>query len=64
MQEDEKQKFQSDAQLTALKVHAAWMKVENFLTFPFRWLLDQFNHTDAYGMPDAPVSRPSLKVVK
>lgn len=55
---DEQQKFQSQAKLTALKVHAAYMKFENVITFPFRWLASQFDSTEAFH------EKPTLRVVK
>ena len=54
----EQQKFQSQAQLTALKIHAVWEKVEAFFSFPFRWLAEQCSQTEAFR------ERPALKVVK
>ena len=33
---DEKQKFQSDFQLTLLKAHAVWTRVEDFFLAPLR----------------------------
>jgi hypothetical protein len=57
---NEEQKFQSKAQLTALKVHAVYMKVENVITFPFRWLASQVSQTEVF------VEKPArkLRVVK
>ena len=45
---NDKQTFQSDAQLLALKVHAAWEKFENVVLFPFRWLARQVDQTHVF----------------
>lgn len=45
---NEEQKFQSKGKLFALKVHAVYMKVENVITFPFRWLASQVSQTDVF----------------
>lgn len=55
----EQQKFQTPTQLFALKAHAVYMKVENFLTFPFRWAAAQFGQTDTFRQ-----SEPALKRIK
>ena len=58
---EEKQKFQSEGKLFALKVHAVWEKFENVVLFPFRWISNKLGATDAFIEAE---SRPSLKVVK
>lgn len=55
----DEQKFQSKAQLTALKVHAAWEKFENVVLFPFRWLGRQIDQTHTFQERGA-----QLKLVK
>lgn len=57
----EEQKFQSKAQLFALKVHAVYMKVENVITFPFRYLADAFSQTSTF---QAAGETPKLRAVK
>lgn len=32
--------------LMLLKMHALYMKVENVLTFPFRWVAEKYTNTD------------------
>lgn len=44
----EQQKFQSNAQLAALKIHAAWEKFENVVLYPFRWLADRLGQTHVF----------------
>lgn len=44
----EQQAFQTPAQLFALKAHAVYMKVENFITFPFRWAAERCGYTDTF----------------
>jgi hypothetical protein len=44
----EQQTFQTPAQLFALKLHGAYMKVENVITFPFRWASEQLGQTDIF----------------
>jgi len=53
------QTFQSQAQLFALKAHAVYMKVENVITFPFRWVAEQCGQTDTFRQ-----SQPVLRRVK
>lgn len=57
---DEQQKFQSQAQLAALKVHAVWEKFENVVLFPFRWLADAVGQTDTFRR----AGEAQLRVVK
>ncbi len=49
---DEQQKFQSQFRLGLLRVHAAWCKVENVITFPFRWVSEQVSSTPAWKAAD------------
>lgn len=55
---DTEQKFQSKAQLFALRVHAGWEKFENVVLFPFRWVSEQFGQTHVFR------ERPILRAVK
>ena len=55
---DTEQKFQSRAQLFALKVHGYWEKFENVILFPFRWASEQFGQTHVFR------ERAVLRVVK
>jgi len=57
---EEKQKFQSEGKLLALKVHAVWEKVENVLFFPFFWVADKVSMTDVFREK----ATPKLRVVK
>lgn len=56
----ERQKFQSDAKLTALKIHAIWTKVENVILYLPRKLASSFDQTSAFVERD----QPQLKLVK
>lgn len=58
----ERQRFQSNAKLAMLKVHAVWTKVENVLLFIPRYISDKVSGTDAWIQADK--RTPSLTVVK
>lgn len=47
----EEQTFQSKGQLTALRIHATWIKMENVILFPFRYLAERCGRTDALKDP-------------
>jgi hypothetical protein len=59
MAQEVKQEFQSEAKLFALKVHAVWVKCENVVLFPFRWLSDQVSSTPAWKRAEG-----TLRLVK
>lgn len=61
---EEKQKFQSEGKLFALKVHAAWEKFENVVLFPFRWISNRIGATDTFVAAGESIDRNRLKVVK
>jgi hypothetical protein len=56
---DEHQKFQSQFRLGLLKVHAVWVKCENVVLFPFRWLNDQLSGTSEWKRAEG-----TLRLVK
>ena len=57
MAKQEEQRFQSKAQLTALKVHAVVEKVYGVILFPLTWLAEQFGATHVFRMAEAPKAR-------
>lgn len=56
----ERQKFQSNKRLFALKVHAMWTKVEDVILYLPRKLARSIDQTDVFVERD----QPHLKVVK
>lgn len=62
----ERQKFQSNGRLAALKVHAIWTKVESVLLFIPRKLADYVSATDQFVAAGVAVDRQraNLSVVK
>lgn len=64
--EAERQKFQSNAKLAALKVHAVWTKVENVLLYIPRKVADYISATDQFVAAGHAVDRQraNLTVVK
>ena len=57
----EREKFQSNAKLAALKVHAVWTKVENVLLFIPRWISFKVSMTEEWIQAD---TRTPLRIVK
>jgi hypothetical protein len=45
---EEKQKFQSDFQLTLLKAHAMWTSMEDFFLAPLRKLVESLGPTHIF----------------
>lgn len=62
----ERQKFQSNGRLFALKVHAVWTKVENVVLYIPRKLADYVSATDTFVQAGHAVDRQraQLTVVK
>ncbi len=54
----EQQEFQSNARLFALKLHAAYEKVENVILYPFRRLGLIAGETGKFQEADKPVAQP------
>ncbi len=58
---EEQQKFQSQAQLIALKVHAVVERIYGVILFPFTWAAEQMGMTHVFRQSE---TQPALKAVK